>query len=118
MDVDRYEIINKFGYKYGTFIQYLIDYSELAIFDIMNNKGSANPDPNWIPEKKIKGKWCSPTQQDIHNNTQISLPLQRVICDKLKTLNILETKRRGAPARNWYRLNLVIMRKKIYEESD
>ena len=39
MDVDRYEIINKFGYKYGTFIQYLIDYSELAIFDIMNNKG-------------------------------------------------------------------------------
>ena len=116
MDVDRYRIIKKFGYKNGTFIQYLIDYSELATFDIMNNTGCATPDPNWIPEKRMKGPWCSPAQQDIYNSTQISIPLQRVICDKLKTLNILETKRKGCPVRNWYKLNLSIIRKAINEK--
>ena len=111
MDFDRYKIFERYGYKYGTFIQYLIDYAELAIFDMMNNKGAANPNLNWIPEKKTEGRWSSPTQQDILNHTRISFPLQRVICNKLKKSDILKIKRKGVPARNWYKLNL----SKIYD---
>ena len=116
MDVDRYEIIKKFGYKNGTFIQYLIDYAENLCFK------KTNPtDPNGKQIGDLVFKSCqptriihiSPTQQEIFDKTGMSFFTQRGVCNKLKSLKILKIKRKGAPARNWYTLNLTSLRKNI-----
>ena len=91
-DEERYNIINKFGYNNGTFIQCLIDYHE------KNNGGRT------IPNKEIIR--ASPTQQEIFNQTGMSLFVQRGICNKLKSLEILKIKRIGIPPQNRYKLYL------------
>ena len=116
IDIERRNTIHKFGYKDGTFIQCLIDYYQMDKLEIIIN------DEKWESKRKVDNKksilnkiiCVSPTQQMIFEYTGISLPLQRVICNKLKKLNILKIKRKGAPARNWYTLNLSFINKKIY----
>jgi len=89
---NRKAIIQTFGYKDGTFIQFLIDYSET----IGATKGV---------------KWITPTQEEIRESTRMSTLIQRGICDRLKMKGIIDVRREGMPARNKYKLNI----KKINE---
>ena len=92
LDEERRDIINQFGYKNGTFIQCLIDCYEGEELERI------------IPDNEIIQ--ISPTQQEIFSLTGMSLFVQRGICNKLKSLEILKIKRIGIPPQNQYTLYL------------
>jgi hypothetical protein len=79
-------LAKKIGLQETLFLQYLIDWQEYV-------------------EKEQQDEWFYCTERQIEDNITLSPYQQRKIVEKLKKLGILEVKKQGMPAKNYYKIN-------------
>lgn len=59
----------------------------------------------YIPCNPFTEDWVCCTRIEIYHETGLSDTQQRSIIKKLKKLKLIETERRGIPAKTWYKIN-------------
>lgn len=64
-------------------------------------------------KKKLVDGFCFIYQKEIKEETDLSFDKQTEIIKFLKERNIITVKRKGLPAKNWYRINVFVLAKEV-----